>query len=77
MYTVPPQLQASNRWAPEFHELWAVECLAKSKYVASLIVDSTEANPLTRMSNSAVAHGGETPELGDEITQLAQRLMDM
>lgn len=38
------------------------------------MVDSAAADPLTRMLNQAMSQGGETVELGDEITRLAQTL---
>ncbi|KAJ4396333.1 hypothetical protein N0V93_000552 [Gnomoniopsis smithogilvyi] len=77
LYALPPQLQASRYWAPEFEELWSVECIAKSKYVASLMVDGAASNPPTQLLTSAMSHGKETPVLGEDITRLAQRIMDM
>ncbi|KAJ4417258.1 hypothetical protein N0V82_006291 [Gnomoniopsis sp. IMI 355080] len=58
-------------------ERWVVGCIAKSKYVASLMVDGYTSNPLVQMLNEEMAHGKETPALGEDITQLAQRIMDM
>lgn len=72
---MPPQLEASSYWCPQLQEIWTKDCCVKAKYIAGLMLDST--HPVTGMLNAAMARGGETVELGPEITQLAQRLRDL
>lgn len=54
-----------------------MECVVKSKYIASLMVDKAATDPMTVMLNQAMSQGGETVELGEDLTQLAQRLQDL
>lgn len=79
VYNVPPQLQASRAWCPAFRKMWTMECLTKSKYLASMILGPSgpDADPMTMMLNMMMAQSGDAPEMSDDIKQAAQRLRDI
>lgn len=79
LYTLPPQLEASSAWSPAFAKTWNMECLAKSQFLSSLILGQSgaAADPMTMMMNMMMAGSGDSPEWGDDIKQLAQKLRDI
>lgn len=51
-----------------------MDIVAKSVYIASLMVPDAAANPLTRMLNESMSQGGETVELGEDVIRLGRTL---
>lgn len=78
LYRLPWQLQASSHWNADFEKLWKEECVAKSSFLASLILGpptGAAADPMTMMMNMMMAQSGDAPELGDDVKQLAGKLL--
>lgn len=91
VYKVPPQLHASSHWNSTFDKLWKGECLQKSKFVAMQMVETPSGcgggggggggarDPMAMLMAMMMGAqgGGQTPELGEDIQQLAQKLMEL
>lgn len=75
LYQLPWQLQASRYWNPHFERLWIVDCLARSTYLADLMLDAPSDDPMIMRVKMTLAQDGDAPALGDDITQLAEKLL--